>query len=488
MSEQNQIRKPVLMVFFTIIILIAASYIPAKSSVFGVEIKEFDILGELKPEESSSDEYEYDYEEMIEDDDFWNNDGSMIFEQNQINQASLGFESAAANLYGYFFTGENAVVDKVGSFTAQIKHEKLSGNTKQLKPFFDALKKSNKEQVRIAHYGDSIIGGDLITQNIRDNLQKKFGGDAAGFLAIASEDVKFRMTTKHTFDEDDWKTVKVYSNLRKLPIGINTNVYTPKGKTAIEYEITNHFPRLNGFTEVKLYYSDAQASSINYKFDNNKTEVVKLKEGSDVQELVLKSNGIAKKIRIEITQKDQAYFYGVSLENGNGVYIDNFSMQGRSGATLVKIPQEQFEQFDKYLGYDLIVLQFGLNVIGKIEKDPKRYEKDMIEVVEHLQKSFPKTGIVLMGVNDKGFKKGTEITTDPSVKRLLSIQMNVVKKTNIAFWNLFEAMGGENSMEEWVKANPPLAWGDYTHFNNQGAEKVAELFSDALIDAYNSNK
>ncbi|MCF8266811.1 MAG: hypothetical protein K9I69_01925, partial [Ignavibacteriales bacterium] len=62
------------------------------------------------------------------------------------------------------------------------------------------------------------------------------------------------------------------------------------------------------------------------------------------------------------------------------------------------------------------------------------------------------------------------------------------KNADIAFWNLFEAMGGMNSMESWVKANPPLASSDYTHFNDQGARKVADLFSAALIDGYKEAK
>ena len=43
-------------------------------------------------------------------------------------------------------------------------------------------------------------------------------------------------------------------------------------------------------------------------------------------------------------------------------------------------------------------------------------------------------------------------------------------------------------MPKWVEANPPLASRDYTHFNNQGAQKVAGLLSDAIIGAYNKSK
>jgi hypothetical protein len=50
-----------------------------------------------------------------------------------------------------------------------------------------------------------------------------------------------------------------------------------------------------------------------------------------------------------------------------------------------------------------------------------------------------------------------------------------------AYWDLYRAMGGRNSMVSWVEAEPPLAATDYTHFSIQGANKVAELFYEALV-------
>jgi lysophospholipase L1-like esterase len=49
-------------------------------------------------------------------------------------------------------------------------------------------------------------------------------------------------------------------------------------------------------------------------------------------------------------------------------------------------------------------------------------------------------------------------------------------------------MGGANSMPNWVNANPPLASKDYVHFNDQGAKKVAQLFTDALLDEISKSK
>jgi len=52
----------------------------------------------------------------------------------------------------------------------------ITGDIDQLKYFFDALEKSESDKIRIAHYGDSIIWGDIVTDNLRVLLQKRYGG------------------------------------------------------------------------------------------------------------------------------------------------------------------------------------------------------------------------------------------------------------------------------------------------------------------------
>lgn len=52
-----------------------------------------------------------------------------------------------------------------------------------------------------------------------------------------------------------------------------------------------------------------------------------------------------------------------------------------------------------------------------------------------------------------------------------------------AYWDMFAAMGGRNSMPSWVKER--LAGPDYIHFTPDGAEKIAEIFTQALINDYN---
>jgi lysophospholipase L1-like esterase len=108
----------------------------------------------------------------------------------------------------------------------------------------------------------------------------------------------------------------------------------------------------------------------------------------------------------------------------------------------------------------------------------------MIKVINNFKTAFPKSSIILVSVHDKAMKKGSEFITDPAIIQLHAVQKTIAEKADVAFWSLFDAMGGENSMATWVSANPPLAFKDYIHFNEQGAKKVAQLFTEALLDEF----
>src|SRR5699024_7227274 len=85
--------------------------------------------------------------------------------------------------------------------------------------------KPKQEKVRIAYYGDSMVDGDLIVQDIRRKLQDKYGGYGVGFVPITSESASTRASVKHSYSSN-WES---YSFLKKseeaLPYGINGSVY-----------------------------------------------------------------------------------------------------------------------------------------------------------------------------------------------------------------------------------------------------------------------
>lgn len=70
----------------------------------------------------------------------------------------------------------------------------------------------------------------------------------------------------------------------------------------------------------------------------------------------------------------------------------------------------------------------------------------------------------------------------PGIKHLVRYQQHLAAEEGVAFWNLFEAMGGEGSMARMVEADPPMANHDYTHINFRGGKRIAGLLFEALME------
>lgn len=362
----------------------------------------------------------------------------------------------------------------------------LSGNVAQMKNFFDALKQSRSKSVRIAHYGDSGLEGDLIDADMRQDLQKNFGGLGAGFLPVTSQDVSFRVSTGISFS-GDWKTSSVIIGKEaNIPLGINGFAFIPKAGSWVKYDCYNRYSSASGFRTIKIYYSDAKNSSIKYSFNNGSEQMAPLQTGKGVKELLLTVPSNGKSFKMTATVSEQAKFYGISMESGAGVYLDNFAWRGNTGTSFRDISSDVMRDFNKYLNYKLIILSFGQNMVSTGSVNFGWYENQMINVINDLKRDFPQASILLVSVGDRAIKRGTKFATDPNVIKMVESQKKIANSTGITFWNMFEAMGGENSIVAWASSG--LAFKDYGHISLDGSKKVANMLSKAITNAYYSHK
>lgn len=477
---KNEYKKPTLLIFLTIVFSFLLSFAPNEMSILGIEVKHVDIFSDLKPDidEEYFDEEEINYDESsLELNDI----------EQVINYASIPvFESAGDVILDFIASEKDKIDNYVASQSVKTGRSVISGNVNELKNFFNALKQTKNSKVRIAHFGDSVIEGDLVTADIRQNFQDKFGGKGVGFLSITSQDIQFRQTTKHRFS-DNFEDASIFTNNPKnLPLGIAGTVAIPGNNSWVSYETTRRYRTVKSFDEARIFYSDANGS-VKVSINNGAPQTVRLKSGKSINESSV-SASTATAFKMDFESKGQGNFYGVSLEGGNGIYVDNFPLRGNSGVDLQQIDDAALREFGKLLNYKLIILEFGLNAAGSIKSDYGWYEREMVKVVNKFKKVFPNASILMISVHDKAKKTRKGFETDPTVLKLLEAQKNIAKTTNVAFWSLFDAMGGQNSMENWVNANPPLAFKDYVHFNGQGAQKVADLLTEALMEAYGKHR
>ncbi len=379
-------------------------------------------------------------------------------------------------LFSTIFAKKNQIT-KIG------KDIPITGNIEQLKYFFDALEKTKNEKIRIAHYGDSIIWGDIITDNLRVYFQKKYGGHGIGFISLCNDDLSARQTIIHKFS-DDWSWASVFTKNREhYPIGIAGIVAKAGAKSSVYFESRKVSPAVDSFSETKLFYSNVSSNAkVKFSIDNKDFKTLRLLATADKLAVTELYNGKeAKKINLEFINAKGGFFYGITLDGGNGIYVDNFSFRGNSGVSLRDINDKLLPGFASNLNYKLFILQFGVNVAASGNVKYKWYERQMLHVIKKIRKYFPKSSILIISPGDLGQKKGKKIITHPEIKKFVKAQERIATKAQVAFWNMFQAMGGNNSITRWVNASPPLAYKDYCHLTWEGGEVISTKLLTALF-------
>jgi hypothetical protein len=366
--------------------------------------------------------------------------------------------------------------------------EDYSENSDGLDNFFKALDSKSKKTVRVAFFGDSYIEGDIFSADLRSNLQSQYGGKGVGFMPLSSQTASFRKTIKHSFS--GWNSQSIIDSKDYSIIGISGYGFRPDKGAWTKYSGVK-MPHLEFVEQANLiYYLPEGNASLSYRINNEKeSRTVDLKPSSKIARYDITADSIGTIQFNFLSDNRNLHVYGVSLQDKSGVVVDNFSLRGSPGTTLKLLPENTLKQTDSLLGYDLIILQYGLNVMSANRKNYSTYQKGMQETVEHLKKCFPHSSILLLSVGDRSMNRNGEYVTMPGVSAMVSCQQAVCVETGIVFWNLFEAMGGSGSMVEMVKTKPPKASKDYTHLNFEGGKYLGEiLFKSIMFEKKRYNK
>lgn len=353
------------------------------------------------------------------------------------------------------------------------------------------LETKKQGNVRIAYFGDSMTDGDMIVKEFRSSLQSRFGGEGVGFVNITSESAPSRSTISHQFSSN-WKTLS-YLNVKypKKPFGVNGHVFFVKKDTVdpiwVKYKASNvgHLTMLNNPT---LFYGKSGNKFGGVNFIVGKDTIHKKLNPVNKVNTLSVGMGDLKSFKAHFTASDSIPFYGFNFDDGKGVHVDNFSNRGNSGLPIATFDTSVMQSFNEKLGYDLIVLQYGTNVLNYGSLNYTWYERKMSRVVEHLRECFPGVAILIISTADKSTKYDLEMKTDSAVVPLTRAQRKYAVNTNAAYVNLYTLMGGDGSMVKWVEEAPAMANKDYTHFNFRGAKKVSDLIYKQINDGYEKYK
>ncbi len=352
--------------------------------------------------------------------------------------------------------------------------EDFSQEANALGSFFKALKNIDKLErpIRIAFLGDSFIESDIFTAPLREQLQNKFGGLGIGFMGFWAEAPAYRKSIIHRFKDWSDKSVLKSGNGRQILSG---HKFVAKDGAWVSYRMPNN---KDCFEEATLYYSAKADATISIKIAGETTARTLRSTGAALKKLNLYKGNAQKSITLSVIEgADKLEVFGITLEGHKGITLDNYALRGSSGLQLGGIDNALSQSFVSLHPYDLIVLEYGLNVVSKSRTEYSGYRKQMSNVIDKLRKYYPKTDILLLGVSDRDQRNSDKLHRNTIA--LLKQQRRLAQEKGLAFWSTFDAVQQMGGVKALVKKG--LVGKDYTHLSHKGGELLSKKFYDALM-------
>ncbi len=347
-----------------------------------------------------------------------------------------------------------------------------------LKRVANSFAQASQRNVRIAFMGDSFIEGDILTMNVRQKLQTKYGGSGVGFMPITSPTAKFRITIQHNYSTD-WRTRSIVKEHKSNNYLLSGFVFEPKDGSWVEYKAAQSGAKsLQEFQKVTLVLKNQQNSTIEVQLNNELHKNYNLVPSDELQFIEIETQG-AKQIKFTFNEVDGLVVYGVLFDGHKGISVDNYAVRGNIGITMYAINESLSKQYNEVAPYDLIVMEYGLNMIDEQNTEGYDFYGTQIKrVVEHIKSCYENTPIVIMGVSDRaGLDKGDYKTLN-AVYAMDKTLRDAAKKGKVGYWSTFDAMSCYGGIVGFVERG--WAAKDYTHINSRGGEKLAAKLVEAL--------
>ena len=361
-----------------------------------------------------------------------------------------------------------------------------------MRAFYESLERTARAEkgaiTRIGHYGDSSIATDLITSTVRENLQARFGDAGHGFVLAAKGHIPYKHRgVRQSSNREDWDVREVvrrrdrngrygYGGVQsRAQRGAWARVGTAKrgdvGKNASRFDIYYEEQPRGGKFSVRLDKGDREIVST--KADTLGDGVYSI-EAPDGPHL----------IEFRYTRGGPVHFYGVVVEReGPGVVYDSLGLVGARANRLLNYDESHIKAQLEQRGVNLLVLGFGGNEASDDRPEEAFYE-DYLQVLQRMHQGREDLSCLVFAPLDQARRHRGRIRTLPTIPLIVTAQRRAALDSGCAFYDTWQAMGGEDAMRRWYKAQPRLAMGDFRHATPAGYEIIGNMFYKALLAGF----
>ena len=358
------------------------------------------------------------------------------------------------------------------------------GDTTQFNTVFEKLDQillDGDGQLNILHMGGSHVQGGSLSHAMRQNMQTIASGlkGQRGLIfpfSLAKTNNPWNYRVKKS---GNWTGARVSVKDQFSHWGISGVTATTKDAKATA---TIYSRKVNdfGFTKARLFYHMDSASFLPNILNK---DILSTTIDSSAQYLEVAFSQPKDTLRLGLTAdslKSRFILQGIQLlSEGPAVVYNPIGVNGANTSSFFR--SEMLASQMKMIAADLVIFGIGINDANTYARlfKPAEFEANYDRIVSMIKEVNPDVSIIFMTNNDSYFYKRYP---NPNVYKVREAMINLAKRHNAVVWDLFEIMGGFDSIRIWEAYN--LASSDRIHFLRSGYELQAELLFSAIKNAF----
>jgi lysophospholipase L1-like esterase len=368
---------------------------------------------------------------------------------------------------------------------SSLESQFLIDNNGALDHFYAALRDlhtgQSRRTVRIVHYGDSPTTADLITGDVRDLLQERFGDAGPGFILIAKP---WAWYGHHNVDVSGtgWKIDTAVGSMREANYGLGGAIFTGSAGATSTIRL---IARNSTSIEVE-YLAEPNGGNLDISADGAPDGTIAT--AADTRHNAATSIPLpagTRQVQLTVSGSPVQLFGATFGNDARGLTYDSIGLNGASTTVISRAFNPQtFSLALEHRNPDLVVINYGTNESSFPSYVEKQYEPELIRAIGRVRSALPDASILIMSPMDRGERSGDTISTMRAIPEIVAIQQRVAEQTGCGFFNTYQAMGGNGTMALWYNRHPPMVGADLIHPSPQGARIVAQLLTGQLLIGY----
>ena len=366
--------------------------------------------------------------------------------------------------------------------------------------FYETLSRVEREAeveliARLACYGDSHTAADFMTGQLRRRLQARFGDAGHGFVAAGRPWPSYRHRDIRSGSRGRWHPrrirhaarrgesdgllgmagVGVESEASGPEIWVSTVTEGPVGRSASKFEL--------------FYLAQPQGGRFGVYLDDELVARVSTRaDRATPGYFAAETEDGAHRYRVESLGGGPVRLFGTIVERaGPGVVVDSMGINGARVTQFLAWDEEFFRDNLNQRETDLVVLLYGANSVGDDWYNIEQYGQWVIDAMTRVRRSLPDASCLWVGPPDMAratLAYSGPDGTPPAIHRIIEAQRDAAGLVGCAYFDSFQAMGGEDSNLRWAEQDPSLVSPDGIHFTAPGYRLLGDMLYEALIDGY----